>query len=300
LLRYSRTNTLQPYSVINMSFVKTPDRFLLAGVMGWPIMHTRSPMIYNYWFEKHGIAGRHVPLAIEPQGLAAALRALHPLGFAGCNLTLPHKQTAMALVDEVDAVARAIGAISCVVARGDGSLFGTNNDCIGFINNIKYLNPDWRADAGPITVLGAGGGARAVCYALAQAGAREIRVVNRTFERAQRLADDFGAPHKALQWDHRADALADTVMVINTTSQGMTGQAALDIQLARMPQSALACDLIYIPRETPFLAAARARGNRTVNGLGMLLHQAPPAWHAWFGFTPVVTPELYALLDNSL
>lgn len=280
--------------------MQTPDRFLLAAVMGWPIMHTRSPLIYNYWFERYRIAGRHVPLAIEPQALAAALRAMHPLGFAGCNLTLPHKQAAMSIVDEADAVARAIGAISCVVVRSDGSLSGTNNDCIGFLNNIKSLHPDWHAKTGPITVLGAGGGARAVCYALAQAGAREIRVVNRTYERAQRLADDFGAPLAALRWEQRADALADTTMIVNSTSQGMTGQAALDIRLERMPQSALACDLIYTPRETPFIAAARARGNRTVNGLGMLLHQAPPAWHAWFGFTPEVTPELHALLDGSL
>lgn len=276
------------------------DRFLLAGVMGWPIMHTRSPLIYNYWFEKYRIAGRHVPLAIEPQGLAAALRALHPLGFAGCNLTLPHKQTAMAIVDEVDAVAKAIGAISCVVVRRDGSLFGTNNDGIGFINNIKYLHSDWQADAGPIAVIGAGGGARAVCYALAREGAREVRVMNRTFERAQRLANDFGAPLKALPWEQRHDAMADCAMVVNTTSQGMVGQPALQIDLRHLPATALACDLIYIPRETPFLAAARARGNRTVNGLGMLLHQAPPAWHAWFGFTPEVSPELHALLDGSL
>lgn len=290
---YSRTLTLKRMS-------QSADRFLLAGVMGWPIMHSRSPLMYNYWFDKLGVAGRHVPLAVAPERLAAALRALHPLGFAGCNLTLPHKQAAMAVVDETDAVAKAIGAISCVVVRRDGSLFGTNNDCIGFINNIKYLHSSWRADAGPVAVIGAGGGSRAVCYALAHEGAREIRVVNRTFERAQRLANDFGAPLKALPWDQRHDALAGCAMVVNTTSQGMAGQAALDIDLQRMPVTALACDLIYIPRETPFLAAARARGNRTVNGLGMLLHQGPPAWRAWFGVTPDVTAELWRVMERSL
>ena len=277
-----------------------PDKFLLAGVMGWPVMHSRSPLLHNYWFEKYQLAGRYMPLAIKPDGLAAALRALHPLGFAGCNLTLPHKQAALAIVDEVDAVAATIGAISCVVVRPDGSLAGSNNDCYGFIHNLKQEQPAWRADAGPVAVIGAGGGARAVCYALAQEGAREIRLFNRTFERARRMADEFGAPVTALSWDQREDALADVAMVVNTTNQGMQGEPALDLNLDRLPRSALAADLIYIPRETPFLAAARERGNRTINGLGMLLHQGRPAWQAWFGIAPEVTPELRTLIENSL
>lgn len=274
--------------------------FHLVGVMGWPITHSRSPLMHNYWFDQLGIAGRYLPLAIPPERLAAALRALPALGFAGCNLTLPHKQAAMAIVDEVDAVAAAIGAISCVVVRKEGSLFGTNNDCIGFINNIKHVNSRWRADTGPIAVLGAGGGARAVCYALAREGAHEIRVVNRTFERAQRLAHDFGAPLKSLPWEQRADALSDCAMVVNATSAGMVGQPALEIDLQHLPRTALVCDLIYIPRETPFLASARGRGNLTVNGLGMLLHQGPPAWQLWFNAVPQVTPQLHALLEQSL
>ena len=277
-----------------------PTQFLLAGVMGWPVMHSRSPLLHNYWFEKYQLTGRYVPLAIEPKGLATALRALHPLGFAGCNLTIPHKQAAIELVDEVDEVAAKIGAISCVVVRPDGSLAGSNNDCYGFIHNIRQEQPAWRADAGPVAVIGAGGGSRAVCYALAQAGVREIRLINRTFARARAMADEFGAPVKAFSWDERAEALAGTTMVVNTTNQGMAGQPALDLRLDRLPLSAVAADLIYIPRETPFLAAARERGNRTVNGLGMLLHQARPAWQAWFGIEPAVTPELRALLENSL
>jgi shikimate dehydrogenase len=277
-----------------------PDRFLIAGVMGWPVMHSRSPLLHNYWFKRHELAGTYVPLAIRPEGLAAALRALHPLGFAGCNLTIPHKQQAMTIVDEVDAVARSIGAISCVVVRRDGSLAGSNNDCYGFIHNIKQEQPGGRADAGPIVVIGAGGGSRAVCYGLAQEGAREIRLINRTFARAKGIADAFGGPIKALPWEQRHDALEGAAMVVNTTSCGMVGQPALDIRLDKLPTAALAADIIYIPLETPFLAAARSRGNRTVNGLGMLLHQGRPAWKAWFGIEPEVTAELRAMVERSL
>jgi shikimate dehydrogenase len=276
------------------------NRFLLAGVMGWPVMHSRSPLLHNFWFKKHGLAGTYVPLAIEPQGLAAALRALHPLGFAGVNLTIPHKQHAMTLVDEVDTVAVRIGAISCVVVRPDGTLLGSNNDCYGFIHNLKQEQPGWRADAGPIVVLGAGGGARAVCYGLLQEGAREIRLVNRTLARARGIAAEFGAVIEALSWEERQDALEGAAMVVNATSQGMSGQPALDIRLDKLPKSALAADIIYVPLETPFLAAARMRGNRTVNGLGMLLHQGRPAWKAWFGIDTQVTSELRALLEQSL
>ena len=277
-----------------------PDRFLLAGVMGWPVMHSRSPMLHNYWFKQHDLAGTYLPLAIRPEGLAAALRALHPLGFAGCNLTIPHKQEAMKIVDEVDALARSIGAISCVVVRSDGSLAGTNNDCYGFIHAVKTEQPSWRADSGPIVVIGAGGGSRAVCYGLAQEGAKEIRLVNRTLDRAKGIAEEFGGPIKALPWEQRHDALEGAAMMVNTTSCGMVGQGALDIRLDKLPKTALAADIIYIPLETPFLAAARRRGNRTVNGLGMLLNQGRPAWKAWFGIEPEVTAELRAMVERTI
>ena len=278
----------------------SPKRFLLAGVMGWPIAHSRSPLLHNYWIKQHALNGVYVPLAIQPDGLAAALRALYPLGFAGCNLTLPHKQQAMKIVEEVDEVAKRIGAISCVTVKPDGSLAGTNNDCYGFIHNLKQEYPDWRANAGPAVVLGAGGGARAVCYALMQEGAPEIRVINRSFERAQTLAADFGAPLKALPWEQRHDVLNGAAMMVNTTSLGMAGQPALDICLDALPQTALVADIIYIPLETPLLAAARVRGNRTSNGLGMLLHQGRPAWKLWFGIEPVVTAELREMIERSL
>lgn len=276
------------------------ERFLLAAVMGWPISHSRSPILHNYWFRKHELAGTYVPLAIKPENLAAALRALHPLGFAGCNLTIPLKQNAMTIVDDVDTVAKRIGAISCVVVRPDGSLAGTNNDWYGFIHNLKQARPRWRANAGPAVVLGAGGGSRAVCYGLMAEGAKEIRLVNRTLARAQAIAAEFGGPIQPLPWDSRHDALEGAAMVVNATSQGMVGQPALDVRLDKLGRSALVADIIYIPLETPFLTAARKRGNRIVNGLGMLLHQGRPAWKAWFGIEPKVTPELRKMVEKTI
>ncbi len=277
-----------------------PDRFLLAGVMGWPVMHSKSPMLHNYWFEAHKLAGTYVPLAIEPDSLGAALKALKPLGFAGCNLTIPHKQQAMAIVDEVDDVGQKIGAISCVTVRPDGSLFGNNNDCYGYIESIKQEQPNWRADAGPAVVLGGGGGARAICYALANAGAKDVRLINRTQARAEKIAQDFGAPVTVLAWETRNDAIADAGIVVNTTSQGMVGQNALDVSLDKLPSGILVSDIVYTPLETPFLKAARQRGNPTINGLGMLLHQARPAWQRWFGITPEVTADLRRMIEESL
>ena len=280
------------------------DKFLLAGVMGWPVMHSRSPMIHNHWFEKHGLAGRYLPLAIQPAGLEAALRAMPALGFAGGNLTIPHKQAAMQIVDEVQESARLIGAISCVTVREDGRLVGSNNDAFGFMRNLQQAQPQWRADGGPAVVIGAGGGARAVCFGLLQAGVRELRVVNRSAARAQALVQELseaaGAAITAHAWDERHEALDGAALVVNTTSQGMVGQGVLDLSLDRLPHSAIAADIVYIPLETPFLAAARARGNATVSGLGMLLHQGPLAWKAWFGIEPEVTDELFRLVERSL
>ena len=277
-----------------------PDRFLLAGVMGWPISQSRSPMLHNYWFGKHGLSGSYVPLAIKPEGLRAALRGLPALCFAGCNLTIPLKQDAMTIVDEVDITAKKIGAISCVIVRPDGSLAGTNNDYYGFIHNILELVPDWRADAGPVAVMGAGGGARAVVYGLMERGARDIRLVNRTKARAETLARDLGGPITVLPWEDRHDALDGAAMLVNATSQGMIGQQPLNLRLDKLSARALVSDIIYIPRETPLIAAAKARGNRTVTGLGMLLHQGIPAWKAWFGIEPAVTPELRALIEATI
>jgi shikimate dehydrogenase len=276
------------------------DRFLLAGVMGYPVMHSRSPKLHNYWFEKHRLQGTYVPLAIQPDGLLAALAALPALGFAGCNVTVPHKVAAMAAMATIDPVATRVGALNCVTVRPDGSLHGSNNDGFGYIASLRERFPDWRADAGPVVVLGAGGGSRAVVAALADAGAREIRLLNRTREKAERIAADYGTPVVVHGWEQRGEAVADAAMLVNTTSLGMSGQPALDMPLERLPAQALVSDIVYIPRETALLAGARARGNRTVNGLGMLLNQARPAFRDWFGILPEVTPELRAMIEASI
>ena len=276
------------------------ERFHMAAVMGWPVMHSLSPLMHNTWMEQEGLKGTYLPLAIEPGTLEPALRALHPLSFAGCNLTIPHKLDAMTIVDEVDEVARKIGAMSCVVVREDGTLFGTNNDWLGFVGNLKQFLPDFRADTGPVTVIGAGGGGRAVCYAMLDQGAREIRLVNRTPEEPALIAAEFGGPITPVAWAERHAALDGAVMVINATSQGMKGEPALDIQLNTLPVSALAVDIIYTPPETPFLAAARMRGNPTLNGLGMLLHQGPAAWKRWFGIEPAITDALRRRMEQAL
>jgi shikimate dehydrogenase len=274
-----------------------PDRFLLAGVMGDPVMHSRSPKLHNYWLAKYGLAGTYVPLAISAERLRAALRALPALGFAGCNLTIPHKEAALDIVDRLDPLARRIGAVNCVVVAPDGSLEGHNHDGFGYIESVREAQPKWRADTGPIVVIGAGGGARAVLVGLVDQGAREIRLVNRTPARGKALAQDLGGPIGALRWEEREAALEGAAMLINATNQGMLGEPPLDIALDRLPVSALVSDIVYIPRETALLAAARRRGNPTVNGLGMLLHQARPAFHAWFGIMPDVTPELRAMIE---
>jgi shikimate dehydrogenase len=278
----------------------SPDRFLLAAVMGWPIFQSRSPLLHNFWFAQHRLAGSYVPLAIPPERLEAALRALPALNFSGCNLTIPLKQDALRIVDEVDITAKKIGAISCVVVRQDGSLAGLNNDWYGFTHTILEFVPDWRADASPVVVIGAGGGARAVLYGLLERGARAIRLCNRTLARAQSLAQEFGLPVHAVPWEQRHEALDGAAMLVNATSQGMIGQAALDLRLDKLPKAALVNDIIYIPRETPLIEAARKRGNRTVTGLGMLLHQGIPAWKAWFGIEPKVTAELRAKIEATV
>jgi shikimate dehydrogenase len=276
------------------------DPFRLAGVMGWPVAHSRSPALHGYWLQRYAIKGAYVPLAVRPERLEAALRGLPALGFAGCNITLPHKETAMRLVDRVEPIARRIGAINCIIVDAEGRLTGTNNDGYGYIESLKQAWPLWRASAGPAVVLGAGGGARAVVASLIDEGAPEIRLINRTPARAESLAREYGPPVTAMSWESRHDALEGAALLVNTTSQGMIGQPPLEIALERLPKSAFVSDIVYIPLETPLLAAARARGNATVNGLGMLLNQARPAFKAWFGVLPEVTPELRQRIEATI
>jgi len=271
--------------------------FGIAGLLGWPVAHSRSPTLHNHWLTQYGIPGRYVLFPVPPEKLVPALQGLAVLGLRGCNVTTPHKQAVMPLIDHLDPLARTIGAVNTIVVQPDGSLRGFNNDGNGFVQSVRDAVPAWQPATGPIVVLGAGGAARAVVASLAAQGAREIRVVNRTFERARAMADEYGAPVSAVTWEQREDVLSDAALLVNCTNQGMTGKPPLDIGLDRLHPRAIVGDLIYTPPVTPLLAAAAARGNRTVNGLGLLLNQARPAFHAWFGVMPEITPALVAAIE---
>ena len=274
------------------SSVADSSAFGIAGLLGWPVAHSRSPVIHNHWLAHYGIPGRYVLFPVPPEKLEPAVRGIATLGLRGCNVTTPHKQAIFPLLDRVDDLARRIGAVNTVVVEKDGTLTGFNNDGNGFIQSLMDVDPQWRPDTGPIAVLGAGGAARAVVASLAAQGAKEIRLTNRTQDKAKEIADAVGGVVKVLAWEERADALDGIAMLANATSLGMAGKPPLEISLDRLPKRALVGDLIYIPTETPLLAAARARGNVTVNGLGLLLNQARPAFNAWFGVMPQITPAL--------
>lgn len=276
------------------------DNYTLAGVMGWPVAHSRSPLIHGHWIREHGLRGHYVLLPVQPQRLGEAIGGLRALGFAGCNITIPHKVDALQWIDHVDPLARRIGAANTLVVGRDGAITGYNTDAYGYIESLLQVRPDWRADAGPITLLGAGGAARAILVALADRGAREIRLSNRSHDRAEALANEIGGPVRAVPWEQRHAALEDCALLVNTTSLGMNGQDPLEIALDRLPRHALVSDIIYVPLETPLLAAARARGHTVVDGLGMLLHQARPAFQHWFGVLPDVTPALRRMIEATL
>jgi shikimate dehydrogenase len=267
-------------------------RARLAGVIGWPVAHSRSPRLHGFWLAQHDIDGAYLPLPVHPQNLAAALRALPLLGFTGVNITLPHKAAALALVDRASEEAQRIGAINTVVVAADGLLEGSNTDGYGFLAHLKASAPAWRASDGPAVLLGAGGAARAIAVALLGAGVPELRLANRTARRTAELAAALGPRVEPIDWEQRSGALDGAALLVNSTTLGMAGQPPLKISLQRLPRPAVVYDIVYVPLETPLLAAARARGNIPVDGLGMLLHQALPGFAAWFGVTPEVTPEL--------
>jgi shikimate dehydrogenase len=266
--------------------------FIMAGVMGWPVSHSRSPVIHNHWIRQYGLKGAYGLFPVKPNQLETALRGLGALGIAGCNITIPHKVNAMRFVDWVDPLAIRMGAINTIVVQSDGALHGFNNDGYGYIQSLREAQPNWKANSGPAVVLGAGGAARAIVVALIDAGVTEIRLLNRTLSKAEDLAQEFGKAIRPLPWSERENALHRAALLVNTTSLGMQGEHPLEISLTQLPTSAIVSDAIYIPLETPLLAAARVRGNITVNGLGMLLHQARPAFKAWFNVMPEVSPEL--------
>ena len=264
----------------------------IAGVFGWPIGHSRSPRLHGYWLRKYGIDGAYVPFATHPAKLEPAIRALPAFGFRGGNITLPHKERALGLVDEATALAKRIGAVNTLLVREDGSILGDNTDGFGFLAHLIATKPDWNGGGGPACVLGAGGASRAVVVALLEAGVPELRLVNRTTRRAEELAQAIGGPISVVAWEDRGRALDGANLLVNTTNLGQAGQAPLEIDLGPLPTGALVYDIVYTPLMTDLLAAALARGNPIVDGIGMLLHQARPGFAAWFGKEPEVTPEL--------
>ncbi|GAA0572120.1 shikimate dehydrogenase [Caenispirillum bisanense] len=268
----------------------------VAGVMGWPVSHSRSPRLHGFWLRHYGIDGAYVPLPVRPEDFTAAVRALPKLGFAGANITVPHKEAALAACDEATPLARRVGAVNTLVCRPDGSLFGDNTDGFGFLENLRAGCPGWRADAGPAVVLGAGGAARAIVAALLDAGCPQVRLTNRTRERAADLAADLGGAIEVVAWEERSAALAGAGLLVNTTTLGMTGAPPLDIALDPLPAAALVTDIVYAPLMTDLLLRAQARGHAVVDGLGMLLHQGRPGFEYWFGIRPEVTAELRAVV----
>lgn len=266
----------------------------IAGVIGWPVGHSRSPRLHQHWLARYGLDGAYIPLEVQPERLAEALAGVRALGFRGCNITVPHKEASLGHLDCIDHRAQAIGAVNTVIVDDTGRLCGSNTDGYGFIENLRAGVPDWEATSGPVAVIGAGGSARAVLFSLIEAGVPDIRLVNRSIERAERAAADFGPAIRVLDWQQREDALVDCQLLVNTTMLGMTGQPDLPLEMKELPLQAVVTDLVYAPLRTDLLKRARRRGNRVVDGLGMLLHQARPGFAAWFGVNPRVDEALRA------
>ncbi|MDX1921567.1 MAG: shikimate dehydrogenase [Alphaproteobacteria bacterium] len=274
----------------------------IAGVMGFPVAHSRSPLLHNYWLRRYQIDGAYVPMAVDPLSLPSALRSLAPLGFAGCNITVPHKENAIQLVDVVDELAKKVGAINTVVVGEKGSLAGSNTDVYGFTTNLEGAGKAWQKKK-PALVVGAGGASRAVIIALSESGCSEIRLTNRTNDRAIILAKEmqpFVKKITPVAWQDRDDAMKNCALLVNTTTQGMQGQPALDVDLRALDDTALVTDLVYTPLHTPLLLEAKRRGHAIMDGLGMLLHQAVPGFHAWYGVKPVVDDTARLLLMTDI
>lgn len=263
----------------------------LAGVLGWPVGHSRSPRLHGFWLERHGIDGAYVPLPVRPEDFAQAVSALPLLHLRGANVTVPHKEAAAALCDSMDDHAKRLGAVNTLVFS-EGQIHGANTDGAGFLDNLRQGAPDWRAESGAAVVLGSGGAARAVIVALLDAGVPELRLANRTRAKAEALAESFGGPIRVFDWGDWTRVLDGAGLLVNTTSLGMQGQPPLEIALDALPGAAVVNDIVYQPLETELLRMAAGRGNRVVDGLGMLLHQARPGFEAWFGVRPEVDEAL--------
>lgn len=264
----------------------------IAGVIGYPISHSLSPVLHGYWLKKYGINGFYIPLSLAPADFEKGLRALPKLGFKGVNITIPYKVTAMGLADSVTDRAALIGAANTLTFRDDGSIQADNTDGYGFIQNMRQNAPDWDARSGPALVIGAGGAARAVISALLDSGVTELRLANRTRQRAKSLADHFGAKIQVIDWNRASDAMDGAATIVNTTSLGMEGQSELPVHFEAASATATACDIVYKPLLTTFLRSAQERGLTTVDGVGMLLHQGVPGFENWFRQKPEVDDDL--------
>lgn len=269
-----------------------------AGIIGWPIEHSRSPLIHGTWLKRYGIDGSYERFAVKPEDVRSFLSDLSGKGLVGCNVTIPHKQAALAAADVVHDSARAIGAANTLWLEG-GKLHADNTDSYGFMTYLRAEVPSWPRMRGPVLILGAGGAARAIIHGFIEARVEEILIANRTLARAEELAKAFagrGSKLSAIGWETRQAAAVDAGVIVNTTSLGMKGEGDLGISFDRVGPMTVVADIVYVPLVTPFLAAARAAGLVTVDGLGMLLHQAVPGFHRWFGVRPEVTSDLYELI----
>lgn len=265
---------------------------VLAGIVGWPVSHSLSPRLHGYWLREHNIDGAYVPLPVAPQNLEHAIKNIATLGFRGVNVTVPHKEAVLLHLDNVSEIASRIGAVNTIFVEEDGSLSGTNTDASGFMVNLRLNAAKWSPTEAPAAVIGAGGAARAIVASLVDAKVPEVRLINRTREKAETLVKTLPGPIKICDWDDQQSALSDAGLVVNTTTLGMVGQPPLEIDLECLSAKAVVNDLVYAPLETPLLKAAREQGLTPVDGLGMLLHQAVPGFEGWFGTRPKVSADL--------
>ncbi len=271
----------------------------VACVVGWPVKHSRSPVIHRFWLNELGIEGDYVIHPVEPDAAQDFFGSFAASGFVGCNVTVPHKEAAFAACDRRDKAASATGALNTVWLE-NGKLVGSNTDPVGFLANLDAETPGWDAKPGEAIVLGAGGAARAIVWALITRGFAPVHVANRSLDRAQLLAEKFGPRVRAAAWNELPSLLRRARFLVNTTTLGMEGQPPLRIDLAPLALDVVVNDIVYVPAETPLMAQARGRGNRVAGGLGMLLHQAVPGFERWFGKRPVVSPALRAAVEKSI